>query len=460
MQTNVPRILLAGTNSGCGKTTAVCALLQALVNRGVKTGAMKCGPDYIDPMFHSRIIGAESGNLDAFFYSENTMNYLLSKHAGGKDVTVLEGVMGYYDGIGLDSSSASTYQVARLTHTPVVLVVGAAGAALSVLAVIQGFLDFLPDNQIRGVILNRCSPMAYAGLAKAIRQHFGGRIQPLGYLPNLPQCSLESRHLGLVTAAEVENLHQKLAVLAEQAEKSLDLPGLLALAASAEPISCQPVTVPQGPPVRIAVAKDRAFCFYYGENLQLLQELGAQLAYFSPLTDSALPEDVDGLYLGGGYPELYARQLAENVSLRKKLRQALEDGLPCLAECGGFMYLCRDIAGEPMVDFLPGRCYDNGRLTRFGYVTLETQQDSLFGPAGMTIPAHEFHRWDATDTGEAFLAQKPSGRSWQCAFVNQRLYAGFPHIPFYANPETARNFYEACRKERLRHAGNSETGGY
>ena len=459
MQTKAARILLAGTNSGCGKTTAVCALLQALVNRGLKTGAMKCGPDYIDPMFHSRIIGAESGNLDAFFYSENTMNYLLSKHASGKDVTVLEGVMGYYDGIGLDSPSASTYQVASCTHTPVVLVVGAAGAALSVLAVIQGFLDFLPDNQIRGVILNRCSPMAYAGLAKAICQRFDGRVQPLGYLPNLPQCSLESRHLGLVTAAEVENLHQKLALLAEQAEESLDIPGLLALAASAEPISCQPVTVPQGPPVRIAVAKDRAFCFYYGENLQLLQELGAQLVYFSPLTDTALPEDVDGLYLGGGYPELSARQLAENVPLRKALRQALEDGLPCLAECGGFMYLCRDIAGEPMVDFLPGRCYDNGKLTRFGYVTLETQQDSLFGPAGMTIPAHEFHRWDATDTGEAFLAQKPSGRSWRCAFANDRLYAGFPHIPFYANPETARNFYEACRKERLRHAGNCETVG-
>ena len=246
--------LLAGTSSGCGKTTVVCALLQALVDRGLRVGAFKCGPDYIDPMFHSRIIGAKSGNLDLFFFRENTLRYLLARNSRDRDVSVIEGVMGYYDGAGLDSTLASSWETARAAEAPAVLVVPAKGAALSILAAIQGFLDFQPDSRIRGVILNRCTAMTYRGLAEAIRERFGGRVELLGFLPELPECALESRHLGLVTAAEVEGLREKLHILARQVEETIDMDGLLALAESAPPLVFEPVALPQHEPVRIAVA--------------------------------------------------------------------------------------------------------------------------------------------------------------------------------------------------------------
>ena len=446
---SIPRIMLAGVSSGCGKTTVTCAVLQALVNRGFRVGALKCGPDYIDPMFHSQIIGAKSRNLDLFFFSENTARYLLAKNARDRDVSILEGVMGYYDGLGLTSTRASSYEVAKVTDSPVVLVVSAKGASLSVLATIQGFLTFYPDNQIRGVILNQCSSMAYPALAEAIRERFG--IHTFGYLPKLPECALESRHLGLVTAPEVENLRQKLQTLACQAEKSLDLDGLLALAQGASPISFDPVVLPRQEPVRIAVAKDKAFCFYYEDSLEALREMGAELIPFTPLSDIALPENIQGLYLGGGYPELYAEALSRNASMRQSIRTALAQGLPCIAECGGFMYLTEAIGAYPMVGYLPGKAFDTGKLSRFGYVTLRAKADNLLCNAGEEIPGHEFHHWDCGETGSGFTAAKGNGRRWDCVFATDRLYAGYPHFHFYANPAFAKAFYDTCLKEKHSH---------
>ena len=451
MEQAVPRILLAGTNSGCGKTTVTCAVLQALVNRGLKVGAFKCGPDYIDPMFHSRIIGAKSGNLDLFFFRENTLKYLLAKNSAGCDISVIEGVMGYYDGMGLTTTEASTYEMAKVTESPVVLVVNAKGASLSILAVIQGFLSLYADNRIRGVILNQCSAMSYPALAKTIEEHFAGKIQPLGYLPKMPGCALESRHLGLVTAAEVENLKEKLLEMAAQAEKTIDLAGLISLARTAGTVSCSPVILPKCEPVRIAVARDNAFCFYYEDSLQALREMGAELVAFSPLEEHVLPVDIHGLYLGGGYPELYAKRLSKNETMRQSIRSALERGLPCIAECGGFMYLTEAIGEHPMVGFLPGKCYDTGKLTRFGYVTLKAGEDNLLCKAGDSIPAHEFHHWDCTRPGESFTAAKANGRSWDCVAATERLYAGYPHFHFYANPAFAQGFYQTCLKEKHGH---------
>ena len=451
MQASVPRLVLAGTNSGCGKTTVACAILQAFVNRGLKPAACKCGPDYIDPMFHSRIIGAKASNLDSFFFSDNTLRTLLVENSRGCGVSVIEGVMGYYDGLGLTSTRASTFELAQKTQSPAVLIVNARGAALSVLASIEGFLRFQPESGIRGVILNGCTAMSYAALSRELETRFG--IAACGYLPALPSCTLESRHLGLVTAQEVDHLKEKMQRLAQQAEQTLALDRLLQLANEAPALCFEPLSLPEaGTPVRIGVARDRAFCFYYEDSLALLSSLGAELVPFSPLEDPVLPEGLHGLYLGGGYPELSAAQLSENASMRESVRAAVQKGVPCIAECGGFMYLLDAIGDHPMAGALPGRSFDAGKLTRFGYLTLTAQRDNLLCRAGESIAAHEFHRWDADDPGKAFLAEKPSGRRWPCVHATGTLYAGYPHFHFYANPVFAANFLAACRKEKHRHA--------
>ena len=448
MQRRVPRLVLAGTNSGCGKTTVTCAVLQALVSRGLRVGAAKCGPDYIDPMFHSRVIGAKSSNLDSFFFDRDTMRYLLAHNGQDCDITVIEGVMGYYDGLGLTSTRASTYETARETESPVVLVVNARGAALSVVAAVRGFLDFAPDNNVQGVILNGCSAMSYGALARELESRLG--VRACGYLPRLPECALESRHLGLVTADEVEDLREKLRQLAEAAEKTLELDALLEIAHNAPVLDFTPPVLPEkGAPVRIGVARDRAFCFYYEDSLDLLRQLGAELIPFSPLADERLPDGVQGLYLCGGYPELYAAQLEKNHALRRQIRDVVYAGMPCIAECGGFMYLTQSIAGRAMVGALPGDCFDTGKLTRFGYITATARENNLLCRAGEQVPMHEFHHWDTPQPGDAFGAEKPSGKQWRCAYATDTLYAGFPHFHFYAKPVMAQRFLAACRKETL-----------
>jgi cobyrinic acid a,c-diamide synthase len=440
--------MIAGTGSGCGKTTVACAVLSALKNRGMDIGAAKCGPDYIDPMFHRSVIGAPSTNLDPFFFDDNTLKYLLAKNGAGRELTVIEGVMGYYDGLGLSTSKASAYDLARITKTPVILTVNAKGASLSILAQIKGFAEFAAESNIRGVILNNCTERVYSALAPLIEERLG--IRPLGYLPRMAEAEIGSRHLGLITADEIADLKERLARLAEQAEKNLDINGIIELAGEAPELEYEPVTVEKREPVRLAVARDAAFCFYYEDSLDLLREMGAELVPFSPLADERLPEGVDGLYLGGGYPELNKEKLSANRAMRESIRSALEGGLPCLAECGGFMYLTEAIGGLPMVGFIKGNCSDRGRLTRFGYVTLTAERDNMLCKKGESIPAHEFHHWDAEDAGGGFTASKPDGREWACVHATETLYAGFPHIHFYANPAFAEGFYNAMLKEKHR----------
>ena len=451
MNAKIPRIVLAGTGSGSGKTTIICALLQALKNREISCGAFKCGPDYIDPMFHRNIIGAESSNLDLFFFDDDTVKQLIYEHGKQRKINIIEGVMGFYDGMSLSSEKTSTYDVARVTDSPVVLIVNGKGAALSVLATIHGFLTFLPDSHIRGVILNHVSAMTYQGLKKEILRRFEGKVLPLGFLPEMKGVTLESRHLGLVTADEVTDLKEKMQLLAQQAETSLDIDGILALAEETPEIIFEEKKVPEKKEeVRIAVAQDTAFCFYYEDSLDVLRKMGAKIVPFSPLKDKELPENIQGLYLGGGYPELHTKELSENESMKKAIKEALERGLPCIAECGGFMYLTEEIAGEKMVGFLPGKSYNTGKLTRFGYVTLTSETDNMLALQGEQITGHEFHYWDSDFTGDGFTAEKTSGKTWDCVFATDTLYAGYPHFHFLANPAFAQHFYEACLKEKNR----------
>ena len=442
----IPRFLFCAPASGGGKTTVTCAVLRAFLRRGLRPMACKSGPDYIDPMFHSRVLGAQSCNLDLFFFSPDTARSLLARSAERADVTVLEGAMGYYDGIAA-STDASAYALAAATQSPAVLIIDGKGKALSAAAEVRGFQTFRQPSQIAGVIFNRMSPMLYPRMAQAVSRETG--LPVLGYLPVMTDCAIESRHLGLVTAAEISDLQQKLDRLAEQAEKTIDLDGLLALARSAPDLEVQtPALTPVAGRPRIAVARDKAFCFYYEASLQTLRDLGAELVEFSPLADGALPEQIQGLYLGGGYPELYAQQLADNTSMRQSVYRAVTGGLPTIAECGGFLYLhktLQDADGTPwpMAGVLDAQAFPTGKLRRFGYVTLSAHHDSLLLRGGESLPAHEFHYWESTAPGTDFTARKPqSERQWQAGIGTARMYAGFPHFHFAAKPEAARRFLE------------------
>lgn len=443
-----PRLLIGGTNSGCGKTTVSSALLRALSRRGEALRAFKCGPDYIDPMFHTAVLGIPSRNLDLFFVDQAECRGQLARTIPANGCGIIEGVMGFYDGVSGTTDTASAAHLARATDTPAVLVVSPKGQSLSMAATLRGFVHFAP-NTLTGVILNGVSKGMYP-FYKAIAEK--GGLKVYGHLPRVPEAAIPDRHLGLVTAGEIRDLQKKLDLLADAAEECLDLDGLLELARSAPPITetaapCMPVC---GRSVRIAVARDRAFCFYYADNFDVLHELGAELVEFSPLCDAHLPEDIDGLYLGGGYPELYAEGLAVNRTLRDELAARIRDGLPTVAECGGFMYLHEYIAdGErahAMVGAVPGTAKLTGRLQNFGYVTLTARQDGLLCRAGEQIRAHEFHYAVSDDAGSAFRAEKPNGKAWPCVHMTDSLYAGYPHLYFRANQAFVENFVRKCAK--------------
>lgn len=437
------RLLIGGTGSGCGKTTVVCALLQAIKNRGMDVGAFKCGPDYIDPMFHSEVIGLPSFNVDLFFAGENIARALFMKHA--RAVNIIEGVMGYYDGMTMDDDPGSANHVSRVLEAPGILVVNGRGMGLSAAAIVKGYLSFRKNN-IRGVIFNHVTAMTYPRLKEAVERECG--IRAYGFLPECKEAALESRHLGLVTAEEVENLQEKLTILAKKAEECIDIDGLLELAET-EPISTETLKYKPIANVRIAVARDRAFCFYYRDNLEMLEEMGARLIPFSPINDRELPE-CDGLYIGGGYPELHAKALSENTSLLQNIREAILGGLPTVAECGGFMYLNEKIGEYAVAGVIPGSCENTGKLRRFGYITLNAQENSLLFKKGETIRAHEFHYWDAQTPGDALTAIKPNGRSWKCAHTSSSLYAGYPHLYFPSCPDAAARFITACAERKKR----------
>ena len=447
------QFLLAAPRSGSGKTTMTCALLMALKRRGCAPCAFKSGPDYIDPMFHRAVLGVESRNLDLFFSAPETVRTLYAKGAAGHGAAVCEGAMGFYDGLGGVSDRASAWHLADTLGLPVLLVAEPKGQSLTLAAELNGLVNFRTPSHIAGILLNNCTARMHALLAPMLEEETG--LPVLGFLPKLPEAVIGSRHLGLYTAAEVENLQQKLALLADAAEEHIDWPRLLALCEKEPPaLPVQPETPPAR--VRIAVAQDEAFCFTYAETLEAFRDAGAEVVFFSPIRDTALPENIGGLYLPGGYPELHARELSENTSILREIKRKIESGLPTAAECGGFLYLGQsltDAEGQswPMVGVLPGKAKDAGRLVRFGYAALSADSDSMLFRAGESFPIHEFHHWDSTANGTALAAKKPvGGAEWRCGFINEHFYAGFPHL-YWAGTPLPQRFAAAAENYRRDH---------
>lgn len=445
IQVNTPRVMFAATRSGSGKTTVTCGVLAALKKQNIKVQAYKCGPDYIDPMFHRTVLGINTGNLDTFFAGADAIGRILARDTKDADLVVMEGVMGYYDGVGGTTTMASSYELSKVTKTPVILVVDAKGASVTLAAIIRGIMEYKKDSRIAGVILNRVSPMFYSRIKHVIEAECG--ISVLGYLPENASFAVPSRHLGLLQPEELQAQKDWVETVAEAVEKTVDINGIFEIATQAETLQAQkPADVRQNSKFpsgyRIGVARDAAFSFYYRENLRMLEDMGATLVYFSPLADAELPV-VDALIFGGGYPELYAKQLCENSSMRESILQALESGMPCHAECGGFLYLGKSLADAQgnvyeMVGFLDGAGFRTERLQRFGYVELASQDADAFA-VNTVLRGHEFHYWDSTDCGDACLAWKPLSKqkTYPCMVKKKGTFAGFPHL-YYAGAE---NFF-------------------
>ena len=481
----INRFMIAAPKSGSGKTMIICALLQLIKDSGKKVSSYKCGPDYIDPMFHRKVLDVPSKNLDTFFTDEKTTMQLFLDGRSDGDFAVLEGVMGLYDGLGGIYEQGSSYNLAKEAQTPIILVVDAKGMGKSVLALIAGFLQYDTQHLIKGVLLNRMSKGYYDIIKPLIEQEL--LIKVVGYFPEQKDIRFESRHLGLVMPDELADIKEQLDEIADRLKKTIDLEVLLGIATEAKEIcdsgnadrdDGQIISIGYGQNIEIyneknigncdqneftqnisiAVAMDEAFCFYYEDNLRLLEKYGAKLQYFSPLHDAELPDNCDALLLGGGYPELYAKELSENISMRNSIKTAFKTGLPTVAECGGFMYLhtyihnvCDENADTQnyvfgMAGALDGECHFKGKLVRFGYIELE-EKHSNFLPPEEKIRAHEFHYYDSTDNGTDCIATKPAtGRKYDCVISKDNYWLGFPHLYYPSNPHFAESFVRKAQE--------------
>lgn len=473
--------LITAGSSGSGKTSVVVGLLSLLQRKGYNVGSFKCGPDYIDPMFHRAVMGVESHNLDLFLASADRVKEFYQRYSAGKTAVICEGAMGYFDGLGGITDEASAWKVADTLDLPVIAVIDAKGASLSIAAQILGLKSLRQPHHIVGVILNKCSKMLYQRLKPVLETETGVKI--IGCLPYVEGAEFSSRYLGLYTAGEISDINQRIDKIADALEDNLDFEAFEELCkrnvkagdgveqveledsknCASEGEDCtldgRKTCANCGKPdastdckthakAKIAVARDDAFCFLYEETLDTLKEQGAELVFFSPLHDEGLPKGVSGLYLPGGYPELFAGELSFNEDMLKDIKSAIESGLPTVAECGGFLYLCESLEdgnGDiyEQVGIFKGAATNKEKLVRFGYSLLSQEEDSLLFRKGEEVPMHEFHYWDAADPGSDLLATKPlGGRSYRCAYSTDTLYAGFPHLYLAGKPKLAARFVE------------------
>ena len=453
------RFIIAGTSSGVGKTTISLGIMAALTKRGKKVAPFKVGPDYIDPGYHAFVTGIPSINLDSWMLEKDTISYLFNRAVKNKDLGIIEGVMGLYDGFGTEKDQGSTAHIAKILKAPVILVIDAQAMSTSAAAVALGFKLYDQEIDIKGIIVNKVAGQAHYELIKETIER-DTKIPCLGYLPSSLDITVKSRHLGLIPPEEISGLKEKVEELAVKIEQYINLDLLLEIsevAGEIELVSAVTESINRyESKLKIGIAKDKAFSFYYQDNLVLLEELGVELIYFSPLEDKELPQNLDGIYLGGGFPEVFAKQLEQNREFRTSLKNMLEKGLPAYAECGGLMYLTEgieDLNGDfsEMVGFFPTVSKMNNSLQRFGYAEITTK-------SGISTKAHEFHRSSVEPNGEISYfydciktrGDKKITNQWQCGLIKKNTLAGYPHIHFYSNLEFLKFLLDNCEKHKLK----------
>ncbi|SUW63116.1 Cobyrinic acid A,C-diamide synthase [Buttiauxella agrestis] len=448
--------VIAGTSSGCGKTTVTLGLLRALMVRHLRVQPFKIGPDYLDSGWHSAVSGVTSRNLDAFMLPTPTLNGLFNQQMQQADVAVIEGVMGLYDGYGTDPNYCSSAAMAKQLGCPVILLVDGKAVSTSIAATVMGFQRFDPSLNIAGIILNRVnSDSHYQLLAEAITRYCG--LPVLGRVPVMADVALPSRHLGLVPAQENLPQDERWQQLAKQLEETVNIDHLLALSCLNSLPEGKAPTLPDAAladGLTLALAEDEAFNFYYPDNIDLLEQAGVKIQRFSPLHDDAVP-DCQMIWLGGGYPEVHAARLAANFKMHESLKQAHQRRIPLYAECGGLMYLgesLTDIEGEThaMCGVLPGHSQMGKRLTRFGYCEATARQDTLLASKGETLRGHEFHYSDFSGPLPAALdcckwRDGVAISRWQGGIQHQATFASYLHVHFAQRPAMLNRWLKLAR---------------
>ncbi|MCI3923218.1 cobyrinate a,c-diamide synthase [Paenibacillus sp. TRM 82003] len=458
-----PRIVVAGTGSGAGKTTVAIGLMRALQRAGLRVQGFKCGPDYIDPTFHAAVTGRPSRNLDAWMLEASVMREIFLRGSEDADISVIEGVMGLYDGKDPLSNQGSTAEIATLLEAPVLLVVNVHSMARSAAATVLGFQALDPRVRIAGVVANRCGSRGHYEIVKAAIEQACG-VPVVGWLGRDETLSMPERHLGLVPAVERGELTPLFDRIAEAIASGFDLAHIQVLADGAPPIDPPPARMfpapetdpPADGPV-IAVARDSAFHFYYPENLELLQAAGARLQFFSPVAGDTIPPEADGLYVGGGFPEEFLPELAGNERLKADLRARVDDGMPVWAECGGYMYLTRSIEDRhgtiyPMAGVIPARVKIGAQLAALGYRQVSAVADTMLLAQGESIRGHEFHYSTLEpETGSdypfAFVSEGRRGAAKE-GYRSANVTAGYTHIHLASNPSAATRWVKACTDYR------------
>jgi cobyrinic acid a,c-diamide synthase len=464
-EVRTPRLVIAGPASSVGKTILTAGLIAAFKARGLTVQSFKVGPDYIDPAYLAHVSGRPCRNLDSWMLGEGALRQVLAQGALGSDLALVEGMMGLFDGRGADTQG-STADVARMIKAPVILVIDVANMAESAAAVALGFKSYSESPKIAGVLLNNVGSDGHRrSVEDAIWET--AKLPVLGALRRMPQLGIPQRQLGLLPVTENKEWDQTIGLLAETMERDVDLDLLLRIARKAELVPLVPKKVFQGKPpgepaIRIAVAYDEAFNFYYPENLELLEEHGAQVVPFSPMEDSHLPPDAAGLYLGGGFPEVFVEPLARNRSMAESIQRAYRSGMPIYAECGGLMYLGRSLRTESGLSFqmagvIPVDVEMDGEIHRFGYRQLLTLEESILSPRGQFYRGHEFH-WSRITGHDGNL--KPAYQMQNAegdvigyeGFVGPNLLASYVHLHFGQNPLLVDKFTQHSREYATVHA--------